>query len=210
MVRLAGGIALAVLVFVGAGVAFTLTGRGDDSRPTTTNAAPYRGSTPPGVIRAPQFALRSYRGPVVRMRHLRGKVVPVTFLDTACRDKCPIIAAAVGAGISLLTPGERRQVDVLAISVLPQVDTPTHVRTFLRKRHALGKIDWLIGPVSELPGVWKAYSILAASQSGNANVHSADVRIFDRDGVWVSTLHVGIDLTPRNLAHDIRLALARR
>lgn len=204
--RLAAGIAFAVLVLVGAGVAFTLV-RQDHSPRSSTAAAPYRGSTPPAGIHAPDFALRSYRGPIVRIRDLRGKVVPVTFLDTACRDKCPIIAAAIGAGISLLTPTERAHVDALAISVLPQVDTPAHVRTFLRKRHALGKLDWLIGPVSELPGVWKAYLILAASQTGNASVHSADVRIFDRAGVWVSTLHAGVDLTPRNLAHDIRLAL---
>jgi len=206
MVRLIAGIVVAALALVGAGVAFTLT-RGGHSPGSTTSAAPYRGNRPPAGIHAPDFALESYRGPVVRMRDLRGKVVPVTFLDTACRDRCPIIAATIGAGISMLTPSERAQVHALAISVLPQVDTRAHVRTFLRKRHALGKLDWLIGPVSELPGVWKAYLILAASQTGNANVHSADVRIFDRDGVWVSTLHAGVDLTPRNLAHDIRLAL---
>jgi hypothetical protein len=33
------------------------------------------------------------------------------------------------------------------------------------------------------------------------------VRIFDRRGIWVSTLHAGIDLTPANLVHDIRAAL---
>jgi len=140
------------------------------------------------------------------MRGLRGKVVPVTFLDTACRDKCPIIAAAIGAGVSILARSERARVHAVAISVLPQVDTSSRVRTFLRKRHALGRLDWLISPVSQLPGVWKAFSILSASQTGNASSHSADVRIFDRGGIWVSTLHAGVDLTPRNLAHDIRLA----
>lgn len=206
MVRFVAGIALAVLALVGAGLAFTLTRRDHPPR-STTKEAPYRGSVPPAGIHAPDFALESYRGPVVRMRDLRGKVVAVTFLDTACRDKCPVIAATVGAAISLLASAERAQVRALAISVLPRVDTPAHVRTFLRKRHTVGKLDWMIGPASVLPRVWKAYSILAASQTENANVHSADVRIFDRDGVWVSTLHTGVDLTPRNLAHDIRLTL---
>ena len=209
MVRFVVAIALAGLALVGAGVAFTLAQQ-DGSPRSTTSEAPYRGSRPPAGIHAPDFALESYRGPVVRMRDLRGKVVAVTFLDTACRDKCPIIAAAIGAGISLLTPDERAQVEALSISVLPQVDTPAHVRSFLRKRHAIGKLDWLIGPDSKLPGIWKAYSILAASETGNANFHSADVRIFDRDGVWASTMHAGVDLKPRNLAHDIRLALRAR
>src|SRR5207247_37385 len=44
-------------------------------------AGPYRGSEPPGGIFVPEFALKSYRGDVVRTRSLRGKVVLVTFLD---------------------------------------------------------------------------------------------------------------------------------
>jgi protein SCO1/2 len=171
---------------------------------------PYRGSEPPRGIRAPDFALRSYRGPLVRMHDLRGKVVLVTFLDTGCRDKCPIIAAAIGRTMPLLTPAERAKVEALAISALPQLDTPPRVKSFLRQRHALGAIDWLIGPVPDLVKAWKAFSILAASQTGNANVHSAGVRVFNADGFWVSNLHVGVDLTPVNLAHDIRVALRAR
>lgn len=40
-----------------------------------------------------------------------------------------------------------------------------------------------------------------------ADMHSAPVRIYDRDGLWVSTLHARADLTPENLAHDIEAAL---
>lgn len=170
-------------------------------------SGPHRGSIPPAGIRAPDFALQSYRGPMVRMHDLRGKVVLVTFLDTACRDKCPIITSVIGAAWPLLTPAERANVDALAISVLPQVDSPARIRNFLRQRHALSVLDWLTGPPLDLPKVWRDYAILAAADSGNANVHSAGVRIFDREGFWVSNLHVGVDLTPTNLAHDLRVAL---
>ena len=205
----------AAVIGVGATLGVLLGTRGSGSSSDGARAAivapagPYRGSEPPPGIKAPDFALHSYRGPLVRMRDLRGKVVLVTFLDTGCRDKCPIIAAAIGRTLPLLKPAERAQVDVLAVSVLPQLDTPPRVKSFLRQRHALG-IDWLIGPVPELVKVWKQFSILAAAQTGNANSHSADVRVFDRNGIWVSTLHVGVDLTPANLAHDIRLALRTR
>ena len=196
------------LIAVGGTVGGLLATRRSDSTNTVfAPSGPYRGSIPPAGIRAPDFTLQSYRGPTVRMRDLRGKVVLVTFLDTACRDKCPIITAEIGAAIPLLTSAERQNVDALAITVLPQVDTPTRVRKFLRQRHALGALDWLIGPVTELPKVWKDYAVLSAANSGNANVHSAGVRVFDRNGVWVSNLHVGVDLTPANLVHDIRVAL---
>jgi hypothetical protein len=55
--------------------------------------------------------------------------------------------------------------------------------------------------------IWRAFHVLSAAETGNADVHSADVRVYDRTGEWVSTMHLPPDLTPKNLAHDIRVAL---
>lgn len=167
---------------------------------------PYRGSEPPDGIRAPDFALRSYRGGLVRMRDLRGKVVVITFLNTACREQCPVIARVIGDALPLLPAADRGRVVALAISVDPKVDTPVRVRAFLRRRRALG-LDWLIGPVRELRPVWRGFHVLAAVDSGKADVHSASVNVYDGKGVWVSALHAGVDLTPANLAHDAVTAL---
>jgi cytochrome oxidase Cu insertion factor (SCO1/SenC/PrrC family) len=199
-------LAVVALLAAGGTVGGLLATRGPSER-TLAPPGLYRGSIPPAGIRAPDFTLHSYRGPSVRMGDLRGKVVLVTFLDTACRDKCPIITAVIGTTWPLLTPTERQRVDALAITVLPQIDTPARIKIFLRQRHALAALDWLTGPPSELPKVWKDYAILPAAQTGNANIHSASVRLFDRQGIWVSSLHDGVDLTPANLAHDIRVAL---
>ena len=168
---------------------------------------PYKGSEPPPGIVAPDFALRSYRGPLVRMRALRGKVVVVTFLDTKCTQQCPIIAGLIGRAIPLLSAAERRQVEALAISVNPRTDNSETAGVFLQQRHALGRLDFLLGSVAVLRPLWKAFHILSAYETGSADIHSADVRVFDRRGVWVSTLHVAVDLTPQNLVHDIRVAL---
>jgi protein SCO1/2 len=178
---------------------------GTASRPDT-----YRGSPPPPGIHAPDFALRSYRGPIVHMAAQRGKVVLVTFLDTKCTESCPIIAGVIGAALRRLTSAERREVEAVAITVQPRLDTPASVRGFLRARHALDLLDFLIGSVAQLRPVWKAFQVLPAVDTGNADIHSADVRIFDRSGIWVSTMHVGVDLTPANLVYDIRLALHAR
>jgi cytochrome oxidase Cu insertion factor (SCO1/SenC/PrrC family) len=173
----------------------------------TSRPADYRGSIPPPGIHAPDFALRSYRGPIVRMAHLRGKVVLVTFLDSKCTESCPIIAGMIAIAMHRLSPPERRQVEAVAITVQPHLDTPASVRRFLGARHALGALDFLIGSVQQLRPVWKAYGILPAVDTGSADIHSADVRVFNRDGIWVSTMHVPVDLTPTNLVHDIRTAL---
>lgn len=55
--------------------------------------------------------------------------------------------------------------------------------------------------------VWSAFKTLSSLESGQDTVHSAPVRIYDRTGVWVTTLHAGADLTEANLVHDIRVAL---
>jgi cytochrome oxidase Cu insertion factor (SCO1/SenC/PrrC family) len=203
---IAAALLITLLGFAGALIAQRASQDQAGSGPPST---PYRGSIPPPGLHARAFSLRSYHGGRVTMRALRGKVVLLTFLDSACREKCPLIAGIVGRALPLLPAGLRRNVRALAISVQPRVDTPAHVRSFLRQRHALA-LDFLIGSVRELRPVWKAYGILSAVESGNADVHSADVRVFDRRGIWVSTLHAGVDLTPPNLAHDLLVALSRK
>jgi hypothetical protein len=56
--------------------------------------------------------------------------------------------------------------------------------------------------------LWKRFQILSSLESGEDTLHSAPVRIYDRDGVWVATLHARADLSEDNLLHDIRSALA--
>lgn len=168
---------------------------------------PYRGSEPPARIRAPDFALRDYKGRLIRMRALRGKVVLVTFVDTDCKTKCPIIAGQIGAAVRLLSSAERQDLVSLAITVNPARDTPAAVRSFLRRLRALSELNFLLGSVKKLRPVWKSFYVLSAAETGNADIHSADVRVFGRRGIWLSTLHAGVDLTPANLAHDVRVAL---
>jgi protein SCO1 len=198
-----------VLIAVALVVAIVLAARGGERQREASGPppGPYRGSEPPGRNELAPFALVSYRGGRVSSVQLRGKVVALTFLESKCREACPIIAVQAARGVDLLTPAERRQVRAIAISTQPFDDTRKNVRLFLARRHAIGRLDYLIGTERELRPVWRRYHILSALDSGDADTHSASVHIYDRDGVWVSSLHPGIDLTPENFAHDVRRAL---
>ncbi|HEU0305216.1 MAG TPA: SCO family protein [Gaiellaceae bacterium] len=154
------------------------------------------------------FALRDVaRGTLVRARDLRGRVVLLTFLDSQCTESCPVIAFQVARGLDHLGADERGQVEAIAISTDPKEDTPATVRAFLRNQHALGELRFVEGPLPELRRVWARFHVLSSLESGKDTLHSAPVRIYDRAGNWVSTLHPGVDLTQANLLHDIGVAL---
>jgi cytochrome oxidase Cu insertion factor (SCO1/SenC/PrrC family) len=105
----------------------------------------------------------------------------LTFLDSACHDSCPIIASVIGAAIPRLTSSERRQITSLALTVNPRSNTPPNVRRFLRARGAAGALDFLLGTPRTLKPLWRKFGVVSAYESGDADIHSADVRVFDRE-----------------------------
>ena len=166
----------------------------------------FRGSQPPEGIAMPAFTVDTGGGWTVSSETLRGKAVAVTFLDTQCTEACPIVAAQMGEAVRLLGD-DRDRVVALAFSVDPVEDTPTSIRAFLTRFRARDELRYVDGPVDELRPVWKGFQILPSADTGNSDMHSAPVRIYDPAGRWRSTLHPGADLTASNLAHDLQAAL---
>jgi cytochrome oxidase Cu insertion factor (SCO1/SenC/PrrC family) len=165
----------------------------------------FRGSAAPEGFALPSFALRDDQGRVVRSTDLRGKAVAVTFLDAQCTDACPVIAAQVGQAVRGLAD-DRSDVEALAFTVDPVRDTQAKINAFLRRYRAKGDLRYLDGTVAELRPLWKSFQVAAAHDTGNPNMHSAPVRVYDKEGRWRSTLHPGVDLTPANLVTDLRAA----
>lgn len=167
--------------------------------------ADFRGSRPPQELALPAFELQDDEGRLVRSRELRGKALAVTFLDVQCTDACPIIAAQIGQAVRALG-ADRSNVEALAVSVDPIRDTAAGIDAFLRRYRAKGTLRYLDGTVAELRPVWKAFAVAASHDTGDSNIHSAPVRVYDGEGRWRSTLHPGLDLSAANLAHDLRAA----
>jgi protein SCO1/2 len=187
---------------------------GYESRATGKSLVPtgpglFRGSEPPAGIALPDFSLRNYDGRLVSSDELRGRVSLLTFLDSQCTDSCPLIAWTVARMLDALTAAEREGMQAVAITTEPAEDTRASVRSFLVRNRAVGRLLYVGGgqPETELRAVWNDFQVLSSLESGQDTLHSAPVRIYDRRGIWVATLHAGADLTEANLAHDIRVAL---
>ena len=157
----------------------------------------FRGSQPPPGLLIPSAAYSV-------APELRGKAVAVTFLDTQCTEACPIVAAQIGDAMRLV--GDK-EVLAVAFSVDPQNDTPARIRSFLARFRAAGQLRFVRGSVAALRPVWTGFQIQPSVDTGNSNMHSVPVRIYDAEGEWRSTLHPGVDLTPANLANDLQAAL---
>jgi protein SCO1/2 len=198
-------VGLWVLALFAVGAVATAVGLLDRDDETPVASQEYRGSEPPGGLRLPSFRLRDYTGKLVRSSELRGKVVLVTFLDSQCTEACPVIASQIGRTLAGLPASERSGVEAIAISTDPAEDSAANVSRFLGRQRAL-RIRYLTSPEAAIRSVWRSFKILSSLQSGRDTLHSAPVRIYDRQGFWVSTLHAGVDLTPANLAHDIGAA----
>jgi hypothetical protein len=74
---------------------------------------------------------------------------------------------------------------------------------------AARRLDYLLGSERDLRPLWTALHVLPSLGTGRDTLHSAPLRIYDRSGIWVATLHAGADLSEANLLY-IRVALAAR
>jgi len=198
------GVAGAAIVVAALGAALVLRITATDS---SSAAGRFRGNEAPSGMSMPSFVLRDQNGRTVRADDLRGNVVVLTFLDTKCREACPIIAGEIARAWNLLGPEERAGAVAIAISTNPRDDSRARIRAFLNLHRAQDTIRYLTASVPVMRALWHRFQILSSLESGAASTHSAPVRIYGRDLVWLATQHAGADLTPRNLAHDIRIAL---
>ena len=153
---------------------------------------------------APDFTLTDQDGRPVSIGNLKGRVVAITFLDSNCKQLCPIEGDQLGQTQRAL--GSNSPMALLVVSVAPATDTPASERAFAAKHHWQGEWHWLSGPPAQLAAVWNAYSI-AVQNAPDDIVHRRVLYRVDRSGNERAGWAAG--LQPDQLAHDVRLLNAR-
>jgi protein SCO1/2 len=154
---------------------------------------------PPNSIPATDFTLPDQDGKPVSVSALRGRVLAITFLDSHCKQLCPLAGDQLGQAQRALGPGAR--LSLLVVSVAPATDTPDSERAFAATHHWSGDWHWLLGTSDQLAAVWKAYGIAVEGTSDNV-LHSTVVYLVDKNGFqragWAGPIE------PDLLAHDVR------
>src|SRR5205823_6529575 len=112
-------------------------------------------SWPAGAKRAPDFRLRDQTGRQITLSSERGRVVLLTFLDSHCKQECPIEGRLLASVQRRLAA--RTRADLLVVTVDPWADTGRSARVFAAKSRWRGSWHWLLGTPAQLKPVWADY-----------------------------------------------------
>jgi protein SCO1/2 len=176
----AAGVTAAALLGIALGVAFhrELTGSAAADAPAVP-ALHGQATWPAGRRAAPAIALRDHQGKRVTLASLRGRTIALTFLDSLCKESCPIEGRMLGSAIRQVgTPARPR---LLVVSVDPAGDTPRTITHAVRTWKLPPDTIWLVGTQAQLKPVWDAYQITVDPGSGDI-VHSTAVYLIDQRG----------------------------
>ena len=189
---------------------------GSDSSATATNVARTTGTAnfsgasanPPKP--APPLKLDNYLGQAVNIKDYRGKAVLVLFIYDHCPDVCPLMVSNLHAAQSQMSASERKQMQIVAVSVDPKGDTPQTVKKFLADHQMTGRMQYLIGSRPQLEGVWADWNIVSKSNPTRKNPdaveHSALVYGISASGK-ITTLYSS-NFKPEQIIHDVPLLAA--
>ena len=149
----------------------------------------------------------------VRLSGLRGKVVVLAFLFTACPDVCPVITGKIHRVTDLL--GARRdRVAFLAVTVDPDRDTVPVLAEYSRRVAMLDRWQFLTGDEPRLAPIWTYYWVgqarierpgSAPGRVAYAVGHRSPIHLLDPAG-QIRLIFDG-DFRPADMAHDIEALL---
>ena len=139
---------------------------------------------------APDFTLTDgLTGKSLTLSSLRGKTIALAFLFTRCPDVCPLTAGQFRAAQRSLGD-DASKVEFVAVSVDPEGDTPQAVREFSELHDLRDSWHYLIGPRTQLEGVWSLYGIGSFPSSGARAVeHNDAIYLIDARGRERAIVH---------------------
>jgi cytochrome oxidase Cu insertion factor (SCO1/SenC/PrrC family) len=172
-------------------------------RPATTTTA----AVPPLAGQAvwadhtrlpPALNLPDQNGQMFSLAAQSGKVVVVTFMDTACTTLCPLEGRALASARAQLPASA--PVELVVVSTDPAADTPAAARAFAARSGWNGRWQWhwLLARPGQLARVWHAYGVSVSSSLAHTSVlYLIGKDSYERAGLVVPAL-------PQEIVTDLR------
>jgi cytochrome oxidase Cu insertion factor (SCO1/SenC/PrrC family) len=182
--------AAAVLVGtgIGLGIAFGTRSSPHLARKTQTGGAggelsrarvQAQATWPAGARRAEDFRLRDQRRRLFSLHSQRGHVVFVTFLNSHCKQTCPLEGRQLGQ--IQRTFSLTRRPPLVVVSINPSGDTVATTDAAARRWAFALPWYWLRGRHAQLARIWRAYSIDVRARQGDI-AHGTALYVLDGAG----------------------------
>jgi protein SCO1/2 len=170
-------------------------------------AAP-KPEAPPTIGPAPAFTLTAQDERRLSLADLRGKVVVLTFIYTACADTCPLLTAKMATLQGRLGADFGTRVYFVSVTVDPERDTPAVLKGY-GAAHGARFDGWafLTGTPADIRDVSKRYGIFAKKTARGDVDHTFLTSVIDPRGV-LRVQYMGVRFEPTELLTDIRGVLA--
>ena len=162
------------------------------------------GSGPlPEIGPAPAFALMSQDGKPTSLIGLRGKVVAVSFLYTACPDICPLLTQKLVEVQDAFGEDFGKKIAFVSITVDPEHDTPEMLKDYAAAWEAkTAGWSFLSGPPEAVRDVVRRYGIYAAKTADGGIEHTLLTSIIDPRGV-LRVQYLGMRFDPVEFRRDL-------
>jgi cytochrome oxidase Cu insertion factor (SCO1/SenC/PrrC family) len=204
--------ALVASLVGGAALALTATSVGLSAAEATESTAPapvaygspFDGLALSPPVPAPPISLHNYRGDRVTLTdyQARGDTVLLTFLSSDCTTVCPAIASQLHQTLAATPGGERRRLQVIAISTDPGRDTRETMLGFLRRYGLAGTAEYLTGSRAELRPVWREWGMPAGRDAIALSGANAVVYGITPSGAVIT--RYSAFFTPQQILHDVK------
>lgn len=131
---------------------------------------------------APDFTLVDQFGHAVSLSSLRGREVVLAFIDSRCKDVCPLTAQIMYDARARLEAASASQVQLVAVNANPTATSVADVRAWSTAHGMLYQWSFLTGSAQQLESVYQQYHVLVQVGANGQVVHDAATFIIDAQG----------------------------
>ena len=157
----------------------------------------------PVIGPAPTFTLTSQDGTPVALADLRGKVVALTFIYTACPDICPLLTQKMVQVQDELGADFGKKIAFVSISLDPEHDTPEVLKDYAQFWGA--KPDgwsFLTGSPEAVRDVTRRYGVFFAKKEDGSVDHTQLTSLVDAEGE-IRVQYLGARFDPEEFRQDL-------
>jgi protein SCO1/2 len=157
----------------------------------------------PVIGPAPPFTLTSQERAPVALADLRGKVVALTFIYTACPDICPMLTQKMVDVQEALGADFGKKVAFVSISLDPQRDTPDVLKDYAQFWGArLDGWSFLTGSPEAVRDVTRRYGVFFSKKEDGSVDHTQLTTVIDAEGE-MRVQYLGVRFDPEEFRHDL-------